>query len=110
LRAVTGGLVLLTAALRRVEARCEHVPWPPRFDASRALVSCSARAAVCERPECMATLRRRWHDDQRCELCERPAAGFTPYTAPLGPLLVTVELCGDCAPLIATPTRGDADA
>ncbi len=88
------------AAERAIEARCEHVPWPPDTpDGAQIAVCVQARAATCGRPACMAALEARMHDDGRCELCERKTARFTPVVMPIGGVVIALELCDDCASL-----------
>jgi hypothetical protein len=99
-RAVTAAAAVTIAMLRAVEARCRHTDWPPTATSSRTFVSLTSRAAVCGRPRCVEALRARWHDDGRCELCERASDMFTPFVVPSGPCVVTLELCDDCAPLM----------
>jgi hypothetical protein len=95
--AVRLGAIL--AMLRGVEARCRHVEWPPPADSPRVAVLLSARAAVCKRTGCITAARHRRHDDGRCEVCERESERFTPFVIPLGPCVVSIEACNDCAGL-----------
>ena len=99
LHATTVRIAVVIAALRHVEAHCPHAPWPPSPASPHTLVVLAARAAVCRRAGCVEALHSRWHDDGRCELCDRATRSFTPHMAPLGPAVVAVELCGECSRL-----------
>jgi len=95
--AIAARVGVIIAALRHVEARCPHAQWPPLpSDARRLAVVLACRAVACGRPACIAALHKRWTDDGLCELCERPAPAFWPHIAPIGPLVVNLELCEAC--------------
>ncbi len=96
--AMTVRLAFLIAAMRMVEARCRHTIWPPNEAKlpRPTLVSLTARAAICANPACVQALLRRWHDDGRCEICEQPSEHFFPHLGPLGPYLISAEVCPDC--------------
>lgn len=88
--------MLARAVLRRVEARCRHVEWPPQPTDKHVFVDLSTRAATCPRDGCVAASRARWHDDGCCDLCERPAGSFTPLIAPLLNTVIGFHACDRC--------------
>lgn len=93
-------LGVIIAMFRGVDAHCPHVQWPPPGDSSRIAVILTCRAAICARGSCVRAAQRRWHDDARCEMCERETQRFTPYVVPIGPCVVSLELCNECGGLL----------
>jgi hypothetical protein len=87
---------VVVAMLRGVEAICPHVSWPPMPSGDRITVWLSARTAVCEREACHAEAYAHWRDDGHCEMCERPSEQFAPVHAPVGGILVSMQVCEEC--------------
>ncbi len=84
------------AMFRRTEARCRHIEWPPPADSPKVAVLLEFRVAICGRAGCETAANHRWHDDGRCEICERPSERFTPHATALGPCVVSFHACDEC--------------
>ena len=106
------GLGLYIASMRHVEAHCSHVAWPPTPSNPPTNVGLTARTATCTRPACNVLALARVHDDGLCELCERAAEDnyFYGYVVPLGPLVITIEVCSQCEELFRAGGARGAEA
>jgi hypothetical protein len=99
-------LGIVKAMMRGVDARCPHVEWPPLATGDPILVFLSGRVAVCGRGECGSAAMSRAGDDGRCEMCDRETAHFTSNAIPLGRLMVSIEVCGECNALLQAGAGG----
>jgi len=95
-RSLAWRLAVAGSISRRIpeDRRCEHAQASARRPL---LASLSSRWMFCR--ECAPRLAPRFGltvDDDRCDVCDRPAIQFSEFWTTIGPLHLTRNICGLC--------------